>query len=238
MGRVSAARLGDDTHDESARRQGRLVRWLTSDHVAEHLRAMIFSGRLRPGERLRQDEIAADLGVSRLPVREAVQVMERDGLVVVEPHLGAFVAPFDAQVIHDHFEIVGLVQGAAARRLAQRGDPAMLAQLGEIASAIIAAEEPDRVHELTLGFYRVVNREGASSRQRSVLRALGRMLPSGFFPDIEGAIESERNGTQRIWHAIVADDPDDVLSTCVEVQLERAELINDALRARGVFEPE
>ena len=237
VGRVTAAQLGADKHDESSRRDGRLVRRLTSDHVAEHLRTMIFSGRLRPGERLRQDQIAAELGVSRLPVREAVQVMERDGLVIVEPHLGAFVAPFDAQVIHDHFEIVGLVQGAAARRLAERGDPELLARLGGIARRIAADEEPDHVHELTLEFYRVVNREGASSRQRSVLRALGRMLPSGFFPDIEGAIESERTGTQRIWQAIASGDPDEVLRTCVEVQLERAQLIIAALRARGVFEP-
>ena len=76
--------------------------------------------------------------MSRLPVREAVQVMERDGLVVVEPHLGAFVAPFDAQVIHDHFEIVGLVQGVAARRLAERGDPELLAQLEAITAEIRA----------------------------------------------------------------------------------------------------
>ena len=122
---------------------------------------MIFSGALRPGERLRQNEIAAELGVSRLPVREAVQVMERDGLVVVEPHLGAFVAPFDAQVIHDHFEIVGLVQGVAARRLAERGDPELLAQLEALTAEIRAELEPARVHQLTLDFYRLINREGA-----------------------------------------------------------------------------
>ena len=160
MGRVTAAQLGTELHDESPSRQGRLVRRLTSDHVAERLRGMIFSGALRPGERLRQNEIAAELGVSRLPVREAVQVMERDGLVVVEPHLGAFVAPFDAQVIHDHFEIVGLVQGVAARRLAERGDPELLAQLEAITAEIRAAREPARVHQLTLDFYRLINREG------------------------------------------------------------------------------
>jgi DNA-binding GntR family transcriptional regulator len=237
MGRVTAAKLGTELHDESPRRQGRLVRRLTSDHVAEHLRGMFFSGALRPGERLRQDEIAAQLGVSRLPVREAVQVMERDGLVVVEPHLGAFVAPFDAQVIHDHFEIVGLVQGVAAGRLAERGDPELLEPLEAIARQIRTAKEPDRVHELTLEFYRLINREGASSRQRSVLRALSRMLPSGFFLDIDGATESERNGAQRIWKAITSGDSDAVLRTCLTVQLERAELINEALRARGVFEP-
>ena len=59
MGRVTAAQLGTELHDESPSRQGRLVRRLTSDHVAERLRGMIFSGALRPGERLRQNEIAA-----------------------------------------------------------------------------------------------------------------------------------------------------------------------------------
>jgi DNA-binding GntR family transcriptional regulator len=199
---------------------------------------MIFSGVLRPGQRLQQDEIAADLGVSRLPVREAVQLMERDGLLIVEPHMGAFVAPFDARVIHDHFEIVGLVQGAAAGRLAEQGDPELLDQLQSLARDVRGASGPDRVHELTLEFYQLINREGASSRQRSVLRALGRMLPSGFFPDIEGATESERNGTQRIWKAITSGDADAVHRTCVAVQLERADMVNEALRARGVFEPQ
>ena len=195
MGRVTAAQLGTELHDESPSRQGRLVRRLTSDHVAERLRGMIFSGALRPGERLRQNEIAAELGVSRLPVREAVQVMERDGLVVVEPHLGAFVAPFDAQVIHDHFEIVGLVQGVAARRLAERGDPELLARLeddhdGDPGRAGTGPGPRADARLLPAHQPRGARRAGSG---RSC-RALGRMLPSGFFLDIEGATES---GAQR-----------------------------------------
>lgn len=232
MGRVAAATPDAAIDDRPGRR---LVRRLTSDHVAEQLREMIFSGELRPGDRVPQDEIAAQIGVSRLPVREALQVMERDGLITIKPHLGAFVAPFDAQVVRDHFEIVGLVQGLAASRLAERGDPELLDRLEAITEQIGTTRQQDRVHELTLEFYRFINREGASSRQRSVLRALSRMLPSGFFLDIAGATESERTGAQRIWRAIASGDSDAVHKTCLAVQRERAEMVVEMLQAKGVF---
>jgi DNA-binding GntR family transcriptional regulator len=236
MGRVAAARVGAIPDDRSTPTDARLVRRLTSDHVAEHLRDSIFRGELAPGERVPQDEIAARLGVSRLPVREALQAMERDGLIVIEPHLGAFVAPFDADVVRDHFEIVGLVQGLAASRLAERGDNALLAQLHTVVEEIGRTRDRERVHELTLDFHRIINREGASSRQRSVLRALSRMLPTGFFLDIPGATESERTGVERIWKAIASGDSAGVRDTCLAVQQERGEMVVGMLRAQGVFD--
>ncbi|HET7900267.1 MAG TPA: GntR family transcriptional regulator [Candidatus Nanopelagicales bacterium] len=62
---------------------------VTSQRVASRLREEILAGRLAPGDRLRQDEIAARLGSSRLPVREALRILESEGLVELEPHKGA-----------------------------------------------------------------------------------------------------------------------------------------------------
>src|SRR5262245_60787672 len=106
-----------------------LERQVTSDLVAEHLRWQIFRGELRPGDRITPERVADELAVSRLPVREALAGLARDGLVVVRPHHPAFVGDFDEGVIRDHFEIVGAVQALAAVHLAERDDPDVLARL-------------------------------------------------------------------------------------------------------------
>ncbi|MBS1883630.1 MAG: GntR family transcriptional regulator [Actinobacteria bacterium] len=66
-----------------------------SEDVVNWLRAAIEDGRLRPGERIGQETIAAELGVSRIPVREALRRLELEGLVVNPPHRSARVAPLD-----------------------------------------------------------------------------------------------------------------------------------------------
>ena len=60
-----------------------------SSRVAAYLREAILGGELRPGDRIRQEEVAARLGASRLPVREALRMLEAEGLTEHEPHKGA-----------------------------------------------------------------------------------------------------------------------------------------------------
>lgn len=239
MGRIAEVELepaGDDfVAGRFASRDASTGRGHAADVVGEHLRRMIFTGQLRTGDRVPQDEIAARLGVSRLPVREALTGLARDGLVVVRPHQGAFVSTFDAATIRDHFEIVGLVQGLAAARLAEDAPADVLAELGELRDRVRDATDDVEVHEATMQFHRVINRRGGSERQRSVLRALGRMLPSGFFVDVPGAVASERSGVERIHAALAAGSARDVRVACLDVQRERGELVVAHLRARGVL---
>src|SRR3990172_3485923 len=63
--------------------------------IHEALKKAILEGRLRPSERINQEQIARELGVSRTPVREALQCLARDGLVDLQPRRGAFVSAFD-----------------------------------------------------------------------------------------------------------------------------------------------
>jgi len=215
-----------------------LARRTTGELVAEHVRGLIFRGELRPGDRIPQAEIADDLGVSRLPVREALIELARDGLVETEPHSGAFVAPFDAEVIRQHFEIVGLVQGLAAEALVERPDPEALERLHDLTTRIDAATvagDGTAVHEFTMEFLRVLNLAGGSVRQRAVLRALARMLPTGFFGEVPGAAESERRGAHMILVAVESGSRTKARTTCVEVQRMHAELLVDHLVATGVL---
>jgi DNA-binding GntR family transcriptional regulator len=67
-----------------------------SERIAAHLRAAILSGDIAPGERIRQEEVAERLGTSRLPVREALRILEAEGLTELEANKGARVPRLDA----------------------------------------------------------------------------------------------------------------------------------------------
>jgi hypothetical protein len=84
--------------------------------VADEIRRRIWSGDLESGERLNQEDLAAALGVSRLPVREALLMLEREGVVQMAPHKGAFVERIDEPAVRDHYELFGHLDGFALRR--------------------------------------------------------------------------------------------------------------------------
>jgi DNA-binding GntR family transcriptional regulator len=68
---------------------------VASERIAKHLRKRILSGELAPGSRIMQEEIAAELGSSRLPVREALRIVEAEGLIVHKANSGSWVAALD-----------------------------------------------------------------------------------------------------------------------------------------------
>src|SRR5579884_1334648 len=99
--------------------------------VYQHLRDMIVSGALLPGERLYLDEIAQRLGVSTNPVREALRRLESEGLIANRPHAGATVAALDVEKIEVHFLIRGALEGLAVRLAASRMTEETLERLEE-----------------------------------------------------------------------------------------------------------
>lgn len=85
------------------------------------LRKAIYSGEYQSGDELSLTEVAARLGVSRTPVREAFQVLESEGLITLRMNKGAIVNTIDAKFIRDIFEMRILLEAEAAFRAAQRG---------------------------------------------------------------------------------------------------------------------
>jgi DNA-binding GntR family transcriptional regulator len=76
----------------------------------EELRDRILHGRYAEGSPLRQDALAADLGVSRIPIREALRRLEVEGLVSFSPHQGAIVSTLSLNEIHELFELRALIE--------------------------------------------------------------------------------------------------------------------------------
>jgi DNA-binding GntR family transcriptional regulator len=163
-------------------RPRRLVRTKTSAAVVEYVLEELFEGRLRSGDRIDLDEVGEALGVSRLPVREAMVILERDGIVSTKYHRGVYVEPFDAESIMDDFEILGLLSGVAVRRLAERPDPDTIAALEKLVDELRAAKPSDHEHiyEVVQQIMILEHRAGGSRRLRAELRSRSGFLPHAF----------------------------------------------------------
>ncbi|WP_432831024.1 GntR family transcriptional regulator [Dactylosporangium sp. CA-092794] len=97
-----------------------------------YLREAILDGRLRPGQRVTLATLAQDMGMSQMPVREALKQLAREGLVVVTPHTETLIAPFELGDVQNIFAVKANLESLAARLAAGRVTPTLLAALGDL----------------------------------------------------------------------------------------------------------
>lgn len=102
------------------------------DVVFENIREAILEGRLEPGKRLMETQLADELGVSRTPVREAIRKLELEGLVIMLPRKGAYVAEMSKQDLLEVLEIRSGLESLAAYLAADRMDKDELEKLKSI----------------------------------------------------------------------------------------------------------
>mgnify|MGYP001246047980 CR=1 FL=1 len=139
-----------------------------SHHVADSLRRSILSGGYQPGERLIEQEIANQLAVSRAPVRDAIRLLAKEGLVTLVPHRGAVVSAISPELVVDAFSVRAVLEGMAARLAVSRLTPADLRRLDEIVGEMEqTGREGDamRLVEQDIEFHRVLT----AACQRTVL---------------------------------------------------------------------
>ncbi len=132
------------------------------DAAAAYLREQILTGQLRPGTKIDQDEISDALGISRLPVREALIELAHESLIDAVPRRGAFVARLERVDIIDHYRIFGLIAGLAASRAATALTDEQLESLAEFHAAFVAATDADALTRWNHRFHRVINQAGGS----------------------------------------------------------------------------
>ena len=148
-----------------------------ADEVATFIRDGILGGRLKPGSRIDQDAIADELGVSRLPVREALIALDREGLVHTIPRKGSYVSRIDRTDIADHYTIFGQVAGLAAARAVSRLDDEGIATLIDLHERMTEADSLQEQQRLNHEFHRTINLAAGSQRMTSMLQLLSRSLP-------------------------------------------------------------
>jgi DNA-binding GntR family transcriptional regulator len=120
----------------------------TKQHfVYARLRADIISCQLAPGTKLRIDELAERFDVSIIPVREALKVLQTEGLVVNVPHVGAAVSPIEANAITEALTIMEGLEIVSARAAAETATEADLAELDSRVGAMDTALAEERADD-------------------------------------------------------------------------------------------
>jgi DNA-binding GntR family transcriptional regulator len=183
-----------------------------TDAVVTELRQAILSGALPPSSRLTQEHLAEQLAVSRAPIRQALLLLEREGLVHTDRWRGAIVAPLDRAMIRDVYQFRGEIERFVAAHLATRSDFDAAPIRLTLAAGVEAAASGDvaKLIDLDLRFhttlYNAVGNQVLSEVMRGqwthIRRVMGAILSmSGYAPQVwtEHA---------RILDAIVSGDAD------------------------------
>ena len=147
--------------------QGRLI---------TEIRRRIIAGEIPPGVNISELALAEEFGVSRTPVRETFKQLQTEGLIEIRPRVGTFVTTPSRREITELFEMKELLEGAAARLLAQRGRVPEIDQLEENlrqADQAVARDDRARYAELVAGIPRSVDQSVPTTHK---LEAHYRML--------------------------------------------------------------
>jgi DNA-binding GntR family transcriptional regulator len=202
--------------------------------IADYLREQIYGGALHAGSRLDQDGLADELGVSRLPVREALISLEAEGLVVTKARRGAYVASLTEADVIDHFRIFGAVCSIAAQEATDALTAAQLDKLDGLVADMETAKDFEQISRLNDQFHAEINRAG-SHRLRSVLRLLAGTMPARFYEFAEGWETSAHSEHREIVAALRAGDPDRA-TAATRTHFERnGELAVKVLRDNGFW---
>ena len=213
-----------------------LLRPTSTQQVADYIRRQIFEGKLRVGERVPQDEIAAELGVSRVPVREAVIALDREGWVMIQPHRGAFVVGLDENSTRDHYELLGRVYGYGAHRTAERATPEQIAALAAVHRKLQAATDPHEFSQLNMEFLRRLVGMAASRRVSATVRLMAvSIVPGDFFAEVPDAIRIHKRHLRVIVKALKAGDGETAEREIISMLRQESDLVVALLTERGVI---
>ena len=106
----------------------------TSEVIAQSIKEMIFQAELKPGQQLVQESLARMFGVSRVPVRDALQILINMGIAVNVPRRGVIVRPFSRKLLDELFEIRKVLEGSAIHMVVKKITPKLITILKNLIS--------------------------------------------------------------------------------------------------------
>ncbi|MCZ7423571.1 GntR family transcriptional regulator [Verrucosispora sp. WMMA2121] len=146
----------------------------TADRVSAVLTEAILCGGFRPGAHLNADTLARQLGLSHIPVREALRSLHAEGWVEMRPHSGAFVRSRTPQELADLFEMRLLLESQAAALAAERRSATQLDELARILDAQAAATNAPELASINEQFHHTVAACSHNGILTDAIRRLGR----------------------------------------------------------------
>lgn len=205
------------------------------DLVVSHIINMVMTGKLRTGDRIDRNDIVKELGLSRVPIQEAVVQLENDGLLYTRYHRGAFVARFDEATVSEHHELYGLLNGIAAARAATNPTPRILAHLEGSLRSMRAARDTRGFQEGCWVFRDAIIDEYAGPRLCAALRGGKSFAPTDFWTSYPKAKADFLSGYEDEFAAIHDHDAEAARSACIARADLMGEIMIAELTRRGVL---
>ncbi|HXE48853.1 MAG TPA: GntR family transcriptional regulator [Ramlibacter sp.] len=177
--------------------------------VVDSIRNRILTGKYAPGERLVEAHLSAELGVSRMPVREALRLLAADGFVTIEPRRGASVPVYTPEQIREFVEVRATLEGLNAKLAATRHEPETIKKLEQIlAAGSKIAEKADwaQLHEANNNFHEALADVAANSTLRDMVRSLRERTAVIFAPHSHKRAKQNWEEHAAIVRAVVAGD--------------------------------
>jgi DNA-binding GntR family transcriptional regulator len=195
------------SNDSSPPRQRRA---LLRDRVYEAVAELIIYGALAPGQHLVEADIAKNLGISRIPVREGLQLLARDGWIDLRPRRGAFVHRPEMSEVDDVFSVRTLLEVEATRLATRRATDHAIQDLRAIlrtgSEALARADEKDLVM-LNSQFHARITRMGDNEVLAELIARLDKRIRWYFTPLVRTRGSSSWKEHLEIVEAIEARDP-------------------------------
>ena len=119
-----------------------------SDYIADQLRQAILANQFKPNQRMVEQEIAESMQTSRGPVRDALKILENEGLVVRQPHRGAFIAELNLEDFIEIYTLREALESLALRYAIKRATPKQIELLEELVRKMIEISGHDPVNQV------------------------------------------------------------------------------------------
>ncbi len=211
-----------------------------SEDVAHHVRLRIFEGKYAAGEYVRLEQLAAELGVSVTPVREALLGLRAEGLLVQQPHRGFMVLPVTGRDIADVSNVQAHIGGELAARAAANITDEQLHRLKQIQEQLedaYAQDDHERAVRLNHDFHRAVNVAADSPKLSQLMGQITRYAPESVFPAVSGWPARSVKDHRRVLAALEQHDGTRARAAMAEHFTAGVAPMIEHLRRHGVVDP-
>jgi DNA-binding GntR family transcriptional regulator len=179
--------------------------------VTDELRRSILTNRRRPGDRLIEDRLSEEMGVSRVPIREALRALAAEGLVDVQPRRGASVAEISPEVARDLVEVRATLEGLNARLAARHHEPGIVGELRQVLDEGNRAAQSRNVEDLVRlngEFHDKLAQAGRNSILWDIMRTLRERTSLVFAANTARRAVQDWDEHSRILAAVIDGDED------------------------------
>lgn len=174
--------------------------------VCNIIREAILKGELKPGQRLKQSDLADAMGVSRMPIREALQKLEAEGLIKLEPHKGAVVKSIEVSDIEEIYALRTELEKMAVYQSVEHLTDEDHQQLTTLVEQMEASEDVDEFIRYNIEFHRLLMKRSSWERLNSFISTLWNGLPQQTPHILKGQKETSNVEHRSILNAVLNRD--------------------------------